>query len=257
MPDEINDNDNENVKVKVSLKDLLAQDPSLQEELNTLMNENKKTLRQQNQELTNQLETIKNDYTLTAQQKEELSEQINKLQEATMSKEEIAKREQQKIAKQYTEDLEKAKKDSEHWKSKYSSSTVLRNLQDAAEKAEAISSSIVVDILGPKTQLAEVIDTNGKSTGEYKPVVKFNDIDGDGNAITLELSPTDAMKRMKELPDLYGMLFKGTATSGLGEVGSTSGNKGGVTLEQLKNPEYYARWRQENPDLDISKVLRR
>ena len=60
---------------------------------------------------------------------------------------------------------------------------------------------------------------------------------------------------MKELPELYGNLFKGDAFGGLGEGGpATGGTKPQKLSDILKDPVKYQKWRKENPDLDISKL---
>ncbi len=255
MPEENTTQNTETQNTETSKPDLanLVKEHGLQDQLNAMMAENKRTLTKQNQELVNQLESIKSQYNLTAQEKEELQGKIDQLQEQYMSKEELAKRQQDKLQKDYNKQLEDTKQQSEFWRTQYATSTIQRSLQDAALEAEAYPHQIV-DMLGSKTQLVEILD-EGKSTGKYKPVVKFNDKDGDGNPVTLELTPAEALKRMKELPDLYGNLFKGTATSGLGATGNSNNKAGSITIEDLKDPVKYAKWRKENPDLDLSKVI--
>jgi len=139
----------------------------------------------------------------------------------------------------------------------YASSTIERSLQDAAITGEAIQPRQIVSILGNTTRLTEVLGEDGKPTGRYAPVVTFNDQDKEGKPVTLELSPGDAIKRMRELPE-YGNLFKGTAKGGLGEGGGAAGSRGGQpALESLmKDPAAYAKWRKDNPDLDLSKLVR-
>ena len=114
--------------------------------------------------------------------------------------------------------------------------------------------SQLVNILRSSTQLVEVHDENGKATGKYTPIVKFNSKNDEGKPIVLDLNPTDAIKHMKELPDAYGNLFKGTAAGGLGETGGTGRGTGTVSLDSIKNPVKYAEWRKKNPDLDLSKI---
>ena len=65
----------------------------------------------------------------------------------------------------------------------------------------------------------------------------------------------DSLTKLKELPDEYGNLFKGTATSGIGSARRADGSAPAPKLEELtKDPVKYAKWRKENPDLDISKL---
>ena len=140
------------------------------------------------------------------------------------------------------------------WANLYSTETVRRELQDAAIEGEAIHAEQIVDILGPKTHLSEAVDSTGQRTGKYQTIVKFTDVNSDGEPVVLELTPSDTIKRMKEI-DKYHNLFKGTARGGLG---GTAGGTSSITKESFKellnDPAKYAKWRKENPDLDISKL---
>lgn len=227
-----------------------------QKELNKMMADNRRKLTQQNTELLRQMEDLRGTAKMTDEQRTELEGQIERLQQQVLSKEELARREIDKTKKAYTDSLEKASNEAKRWQSLYTSSTVERTLQDAAIGGEAVQPRQIVAMLGQSTRLAEVLGEDGKPTGAFAPVVKFNDTDKDGNPITLDLSPADAIKRMRELPE-YGNLFKGTAKGGLGETGSAGGRGGHPSLDSLlKDPAAYAEWRKKNPDLDISKLVR-
>jgi predicted RNase H-like nuclease (RuvC/YqgF family) len=227
-----------------------------QEDLNKMMAENRRNLTKQNQELMDQLGKVKDQFKGTADEKQELEAKIEQLQEQYMTKEELAKREASKQQKQFQQELENAAKERDTWKGMYTSETIDRTLQDAAIQGEAMHPDQIVAMLKNATYLKEILE-EGQVTGKYASVIKFNDIDEDGKPVVLELTPSDAIKRMKELPEKYGNLFKGTATGGLGESSGTGkAGTGQVTLEQLKDPVKYAKWRKENPDLDLSNVRR-
>jgi hypothetical protein len=237
-----------------TLADLIKSDPKHQEELNKMMADNRRKLTQQNQELVTQLEELKRSSSLTNEQRDELQTRITQLEEQYMTKEELAKRESTKQQKKWEQDLQAATQAGEQWKTLYSSSTIDRALQDAAIEGEALHPSQIVDLLRNRTQLTEVLD-NGQPTGRYATVVKFNDVNDDGENVLLELSPADAIKRMKELTDKYGNLFKGTGTSGIGGARGADGSAPPAKLDDLlKDPVKYAEWRRKNPDLDLTKL---
>lgn len=239
--------------VKPKLTDLI-QEHGLQDDLNKMMAENRRNLTQQNQELVTQLEQLKQNTRLTQEERDELQVRITQLEEQYMSKEELAKRESTKQQKQYEDKVKTITQESEQWRTLYSSSTIDRSLQDAAIEGEALHPSQIVDLLRSKTQLTEVLE-NGHPTGRYTTVVKFTDINEDGQEVVLELSPSDAIKRMKELTDKYGNLFKGTATSGIGAARGADGSTPPPKLQDLINdPVKYAEWRKKNPELDFSKL---
>jgi hypothetical protein len=193
---------------------------------------------------------------MNTQAKEELEARIEELQTQFMSKEELAKRNAEKSGKAHAKEVERLTGETKKWQGLYASSTVERALLDAAVAGEAIQPSQLVSMLGQKTHISEELDGAGHGKGSYKTVVKFNDIDTDGNPVVLELTPKETVKRMKELPDLYGNLFKGDATSGLG-AGSNAAGKGKThpkLQELLNDPVKYQKWRKDNPDLDITKL---
>ncbi|KKL95025.1 hypothetical protein LCGC14_1858720, partial [marine sediment metagenome] len=162
------------------------------------MASNRKGLSQKNQELVTQLQTLRDEATLTTQQKDELEVQIEELSTQFMGKEELSKRDAGKAAKDHAKAVEKITSESAKWQGLYVSSTTQRALLDAAIVGEAIAPAQIVAMLGQNTHIVEVLDDTGQGSGKYKPLVKFNDIDDEGNANVVDLSPTDAVRRMKE-----------------------------------------------------------
>lgn len=238
-----------------TLAEYLKSTPGAQDELNKMMADNRKKLTTQNQDLMTQLTTIKDQFSGTAQEKEELEAQIEQLQNQFLTKEELSKREQEKAKKEHLKLLEKATKDAESWKNRYTQSRIQRELLDAAVAAKSINPDVIVDMLGGKTHLAQSL-VDGQPNGEYEVRVKFADTDEEGNSVNLDLPPEGVLKRMSELTDKYGHLFQSTATSGMG-ANSGMGGDGkpqGSLSAILEDPVAYAEWRKKNPDLDISKL---
>lgn len=245
----------EGTQTKPKLADLVRE-YSLQDDLNAMMAENRRKLTQQNTELVKQLEDLKRNTALTQDERDALQTRITQLEEQYMSKEELAKREATKQQREFETKLQKATEQGERWQSLYADSTIQRAWQDAALEGKVLQPAIpgVVDMFRHQTQLTEVME-NGQPTGRYTPVVKFNDVNEDGQNVVLDLSPTEAIKRMKELPDRYGYLFEGTATSGIGSARRADGSAPAPKLDELlKDPAKYAEWRKKNPDLDLSKL---
>jgi len=244
---------------KPTLKKLIEQH-GLQDEMNTLMATNRKTLTQKNQELVTQLTQLRETATMSTQAKEELEDRIEELQTQFMSKEEIAKRETENLSKNHAVNIDKLTSETKKWQGLYATSTIERSILDAAVGGEAIQPSHLVTMLGQNTQIVEELDAAGQGKGKYKTIVKFSDIDSDGNPVILELPPKEAITRMKELPDQYGYLFKGNAAGGLGaDSGGGSGRseRAPKLQELMEDPVKYAEWRKKNPDLPIEKLKRK
>lgn len=242
---------------KPDLKTLIDKH-GLQDELNTMMAANRKGLTQKNQELVTQLTQLKDKSSMSTQAKEELEARIEELQTQFMSKEEIARRESEKSTKAHATEIEKLTGAAKGWQKLYASSTTQRALMDASVAGEALPQAVaqICSILGPSTHIVEEVDGTGQGKGAYATVVKFNDTDADGNPVVLDLSPKKAVERMRELPELYGNLFKGDGTSGLGggNTGSVAGEKTPKLKDLLADPVKYRAWRKKNPDLDLSKL---
>jgi hypothetical protein len=86
------------------------------------------------------------------------------------------------------------------------------------------SSARIVAILGRDTQLVEVLDDEGQPTGRLAPKVKYRTKNKEGQTVTLDLSPSEAIKRMKD-EDEYLNLFRGEGSGGAGLRSQPGGKK--------------------------------
>ncbi len=249
----------EGEKTALDLKTLVAKH-GLQEELNNMMASNRKGLTQRNTELVTQLQKLSDQTNMSTQAKDELEARIEELQTQFMSKEELTKRESEKLSKTHAKEVGKLTSDTKKWQGLYATSTTQRAIMDAAVAGEALPQAVaqIIAILGQRTHIVEELDGAGQGKGTYKTIVKFSDVDSDGKPVVLDLSPKETIKRMKELPNLYGNLFKGDATGGLGGTGGGTGKseRPPKLQELLDDPVKYAKWRKDNPDLPIEKLGR-
>jgi hypothetical protein len=206
-----------------------------QDDVNRFIAEDKKKLREQNDRLIKELETIKSSAGMTEKEKEKLESQIEELRTQSMTEKERSQREKEKLETtmktQVTELESRAKK----WETLYTEEKITRSLMDASVENEAFSPVQIVQILSNNTRLIE-----DKETGTLVPKVRFNDVDKEGKPVTLELSTTEAVKRMKDLPDRYGNLFKSNIIGGLGSMNYSGTEKG----YNIKDPEEYRKYRQ-------------
>ena len=219
-----------------------------QEDLNKyLADERRKSenkYKKANESLLDELGALKGKAALTQSERDELDGRIEHLQSQLMTKEELSKREKEKLAKEHESRLSEALKQQEHWKHQFTESTISGAITGKSVEYGVMTPQHMVAILRPNTRLVEVLSEDGKPTGQYTPLVKFYDNDEKGNAVTLDLSVDDAIKRMKEM-DQHRNLFKGEGSSGLG-ANTHSSNKSSSILDLLKNdPEKYRRLRKE------------
>lgn len=211
--------------------------PEQQKIFNNALAKEKKRWVEQSQKQIAELKKLQDQHNLTEQQKQELQRQIDDLNNQFLSKEEVAKREREKLEKSYKEQLDISRKETEQWKNLFHENMVKRELLDAAAQSGAFSPSQIVMMLEKSSKLVEKKNEEGKPTGIYEIIVTFNDYDTDGKPVTLSLNALEAMKRMQEAPERWGNLFRSGVANGLG--GSGSGNvNGNIDASKLNMPEY-------------------
>jgi hypothetical protein len=161
---------------------------------------------------------------LTQQERGELDERLEQLKSELLTKEQQAKRNADRLKQKHQDEISSLTSERDTWQKRYTSATIERAIIDAAAENNAFRPQQIVAILGSDTRLVEALDDEGNATGNLSPKVRFADKDKEGKPVILELSPSDAVKRMKEMDD-YLNLFKGEGTSGVGLRSHPSGRK--------------------------------
>ena len=187
---------------------------------------------------------------LTQDQRTQLESKLEDLQKVFRSKEQQLEHDKKTLEDKYDTDIKGLNERATKWETKYKQSLIDRSLLDAAVTNEAYSNTQIVSLLRPITQMVEQTDEKGEGTGEYAPMVDLTDVDTKtGEQIITRRTPEDAVKRMKELPDLFGNLFRANVVSGVGAGSATgSGMPGSGRIDvQNMSPEQYMKMRQENP----------
>ncbi len=207
-----------------------ANETFTKEQVNELLLKETDKVKKERDATVAQLEQLKKSQGLTAKEKEALTKQIDDLKSLNLSKEEQAKIEAARLEKTFGEEKENILSERNHWKNQYEAYRIDNEIYKAADKAKAFSADQLVDFLKPKTKLIERKEVvNGKEEIVYTTLVKFADRDKDGKPVMLDLSVEDAIKRMRELPTVYGNLFKSETKGGTGllnseQVGDTGGS---------------------------------
>ena len=210
-----------------------------QAELNNVLKREKEKFRKEREKITKQLEALQTSG-LTAEGREALEAQIEELRTQNLTVEERARHQltsAQKAA-QAALDAETAK--AKTWESRYQDLKIGHEIVSSSNTHEVLPGSVelVEAYLRPKTRLVPDLDEDGKEAGTYTAKVKFNDTDKNGKAVVLDLPVTDAIKRMKELPEKFGSLFKGAANGGVGGGTGTPGKK--PNMKGMTTEEYMA-----------------
>lgn len=193
---------------------------------------------------------------LTDTERAALKEQLEIVQGEAKTKEVRAAEEKKALETKYKTELEAKTKEAESWASLFRESNVVRDLQDAAVTNDAYSPDQIVTLLKSMTKMVEIPDekNSSKGSGKYRTVVEFPDKDPvTGEIVPTAKTPEEAVKRMKELPEKYGNLFKSNVVSGIGansSAGPFTGAGGKVDLKRLaQDPKAFRDAIKANPGL--------
>lgn len=179
---------------------------------------------------------------LTEKERNGLEEQLAVVSGQLRTEKNTANEKLKELESAWQNKLSAAEKAREAAESKYRDSTIQRALQDAAVAHDAFRPEQIVTLLKGMTKIVD-----------DKVVIDFPDQDANtGDDIMTTRSAEDAVKRMKEKPEVYGNLFKSNVVSGIGSNSATGGlqpgSNGKIDVRKL-TPAQYREIRAKNPEL--------
>jgi len=217
--------------------------PEQQKEINRILAAEKKKHHKLVQKAVDEANALRSKAQLTATERSDLDTRLEQIQNEMRTKEEQAKRAAQKLKEKHKSEKSALEADRDTWKGRFTQSTIERTITDAAAANNAFSPGQIVAILGRNTSLVDVLDEEGKPTGALEPKVRFQTKDKDGKPVTLDLSPMETVKRMKDEEEFLN-LFRGEGTGGVGLRSHPGGKK--ADLSQLaKDPAAYRQARKD------------
>jgi hypothetical protein len=206
-----------------------------QDDINRVLAEDRRKHAQKMAALEAKIGDLTKNSQMTQQQRDELETSVEDMKKQFQTKEQLAAQEKMKLEGQYKTKLTETEDRAKLYETKFIDSTIHRSLADAAMANEAFNVQQVIALLRPKTKLLNDV-----------PVVDFDDVNVEtGEAIVTQLSPMDAVKRMRELANVHGNLFKSNVVTGVG-ASNGSAQQGKVDVRKL-SPQQYAKLRKENP----------
>lgn len=220
-----------------------------QDDVNRFLADDRRRHEQKYKQLEQSMQKQLKNVQLDKGERDKLQKELDDLQASFRTREQQAEYERKQAAQRYQQELQETQERAERWEKLFRSEKIDRSLLDAAGQ-DAFNPTLIVDLLRPATDLKEETTEDGSSTGRLIPMVNFNDIDEKtGEPIKTLRTPQEAVKRMKELPSLYGGLFKSNVVSGVG-AGSAEGalNKSGPIDVSKLTPEQYRKIREESPE---------
>lgn len=215
--------------------------PEQQAQVNKILAEDKRKHQAQFVKLEAQLKETLTNAKLTAEERSKLEESLDNERKRFLTKEEQAKIEKKALEDRYTGELVQARSEADVWRNKYTESKITRALQDAAIAGDAYNPNTVTTVL---RTMVKMVDDN--------PMIDFQDVSEDtGEPIVKQMTPTEAIARMKQKPDAYGNLFKSGVVGGVGAAsatgGLTPGQSGRIDPKKITSMEQYLKIRKENP----------
>ncbi len=199
-----------------------------------------------NKTLIQQLEELQQKATTTEAVKEELEQQIQTLKSKTMTKEEQMIQQIQELQTNLKTTQEKLTQERDTAYSRWQEERITNELQLAALDHPVFSFEQIFSIVRPKTQLREVVDDDGKATGEHEVIVTLDVPDDKGVVTTKELAPAQALETMKGMKNRYANLFINQEVPGVGGTNNTRKQGASDTPgpEDLASQEAYDAWKK-------------
>lgn len=189
--------------------------------------------RKKQEPIISELEQLKKNHKLSVKGTETLTKQIKDLQQAHMSKEEIALQEKQDLEDRLQKDLESQREETGRWQTLYTDATIERSITDEAVGAEAYRPSQIVSLLRSNTELIKELKEDGTETGRLIPSVTMMGQNAEGKSIEMKLTVKDAIKQMKDdKTGDFSNLFKSGLTGGVGS-GTVPGDNTVMTGERV------------------------
>ncbi|REJ65637.1 MAG: hypothetical protein DWQ31_16995 [Planctomycetota bacterium] len=224
-----------------------------QEEVNKYLADDRRKHSKRYESLEKSYQELLQNQSLSREQRAKLETDLEDLRKQFRTKEQQLAHEKKQLEEEYTQRLSAAEeRATKTWKM-YENETISRSIQDAAVVNEAFSPSQIVTLLRGHANMKEKADEKGNGLGSFDVMIDFADKDAEtGQDIITQRTPEEAVRRMKELPELYGNLFKSGVVSGIGGNSATGGLQPGangkVDVRKL-SPGQYREIRQKNPEL--------
>jgi hypothetical protein len=218
-----------------------------QEQVNELLAKEKRDWQGKLKTETEKLQQLQQQANLTSEEKTNLQKQIEDLQSQYLTKEQQAALLLEKKDKESKSKFDSLSSERDTYKTQFETTLINHGIVAAAAANGAVSAEQLQDLLQGRSRVAEVKDDDGKSKG-FVVMVKFTDTDPKTKqAVQVELPVEDAVKRMKELPERFGNLFKDTKTGGMG---GSSGKPGAPPDIAKMSMTEYAQWRADQKKKD-------
>ena len=229
-------------------------DENQQKELNRILAEEKRKLRQKYEEPYKSLETdyqnLLQDKTLSDEKRGDYEKKLEEIQARQRTKEQQILHDKKLAEEGFQSRIGELEESAKTWEQRYTESSINRELQAAAVNNDAYNPEQIVVQLKSQTALVEQLDAHGKPTGNLVPMVNMMVKNEDSGATEmLQMTPDEAVEHMKKNPERWGNFFKNNIREGIGSTSATGGamtGDGTVDVTRLSDEQYFE-LRKKNP----------
>jgi len=220
-----------------------------QEQVNKMMADHKRALQKQNEELVTQLQQLRDNANLTAQQKEELETRIQTLSQQHLTEAQKLQAELETTKKKYKTDTEALTNDSRKWKGSFEKLLVTNAITEGAITHKAANAKQLAAMLLPQAKVVEEVDDAGQPTGNFVAKLPVTVLDQKTKKpVTVELPIVEAIGKLREDPE-NANLFLVDGKPGFGGLNQNAGSGSGTPDISKMTPAQYREWRSKQSDL--------
>lgn len=188
-----------------------------QVELDNIVKERVEREKKVQKELVDKLSQLEQGHTLSVDERKKLQERITELNNEFMSKEAKAAKDLKGWEEKYNSDTTRLSKEKEKWQQDYFSYKMETELTEAALSNKARKPEQLVRLLKQDSKIKEVLDDKGNPTGIFETKVTVREKKEDGTYFTVELSPAQAMAKLRENTEEWGNQFNSETKDGTGQ----------------------------------------
>ncbi len=189
----------------------------------------------------NEARKLAEDKRLTQEERDSHAKRADELEQQYKTREQLAEENLKRQRESHQKENEALKTENKTIRENHNKLLIDVELNRGIVTADEAIPGKLAKFLRQDTVLTDEIDEKtGKPTGGQVVRINFDDKDKEGKPVKLVLSVEEAIKRMKELPDEYGIFFKGTATGGLGGGNAKGGSSASGSMP-MDTESYIAR----------------
>ena len=171
-------------------------------------------------DLLRQYNELLENHKLTDEQRRAYEVRVNDLESQVLSKDELAAKRIRQREEEWAAKFKHMEEKLGHFKKQHESYRIRTEILKSASASRALNPSQVLGLLAPSAQVEEVLDDQGKFTGQYRVMVAVA-AEEDGQAIEKCLPVREAVKVFLEQPSNFN-LVKSTVRGGSGFQPSSS-----------------------------------